>query len=481
MSSITPVGPKAPVQAKVLSERSERALALQNEAHASKRKMKVLEEEEFVEKLEKIIERDFFPYLETVRKQSEYLDALDSQNSIRIAEAEKQLGKTPHVEVGDTPSKEGWDDEDWIKNTPGPSKVPSRTSEKEAKLKKELEGVSLSQFMARYTSEDNDSFTQIMKTNEQKRREKLDWIYKHEQDEEKSAKSDSALMPPPATPFAVTDGRSSKPLDTWKYKAHNTVMYYPEGASLTDQEIQDLKDSHVKVQHSATRLGTRPWGTSINMNMATTAAASSASQQTKGDGFWNGVVEKVGINGKQSWEIASSPKVNGFSFVATPSPRPGVGDSPLMTWGEVDSTPYLIDSAGDTSKFRMKAPSEREKLAHSLAERAAAAKKKQKAMKTVQDNFTHGTVPQSPRFTGLSPAAKRLAVGKLGISRGVDKKLMASYSPSPSQSSKERFATPVSVVAPFPSPSPRLFATKTPDSGSSDAPKIRKAKASDFF
>ncbi|OQR75231.1 protein DGCR14-like [Tropilaelaps mercedesae] len=472
--STTPVGAKA---LKVWSERSGKALAI-GEQITKRPKLKILEEEEFVERVEKIIERDFFPYLETVRKQSDYLDALESQDSIRIAEAEKQLGKTPQVDVGHTPSKEDWDDEDWIKNTPGPSK-PVSQNDKEDKLKKELAGISLSEFMAKNTSEDNDSFGQIMAIAEEKRRQKLDWIYKPEQEQHAidgdQTKTDTALMPPPGAPLALTDARSSKQLDSWRYRAHNSVMYYPVGAPLTDREVQNLKDSQTKIIHGATRLSVRPWSTLTNPKVEPAAP-----QQPKGDGFWNGVIEKVGIDGKQSWEIAS-PKVNGFSFVATPSPRPGVGESPLMTWGEVESTPYLIDASGDSSKFHMKEPSEREKLAFSLAEKVSLAKKKQKSLKVAQDHCAHGSTPQSPRFSGLSPAAKRLAVGKLGINRGADRKLIASYTPSPGQNLTGRFDTPSSRVTPFPSPSPQLFVTKTPETNASIAPQVKKPKASDFF
>ena len=40
-----------------------------------KRKVKVLDEDEYVEKLEKIIERDFFPEIDKLKARSEYIDA----------------------------------------------------------------------------------------------------------------------------------------------------------------------------------------------------------------------------------------------------------------------------------------------------------------------------------------------------------------------------------------------------------------------
>jgi len=40
------------------------------------------------------------------------------------------------------------------------------------------------------------------------------------------------------------------------------------------------------------------------------------------------------------------PTVGGYGFVSTPTPAPGVEESPMMTWGEIEGTPFLLD-AGD--------------------------------------------------------------------------------------------------------------------------------------
>lgn len=37
--------------------------------------------------------------------------------------------------------------------------------------------------------------------------------------------------------------------------------------------------------------------------------------------------------------------MNGYSFVTAPSPIPGVDASPLMTWGEVEGTPFQLDGS----------------------------------------------------------------------------------------------------------------------------------------
>ena len=55
---------------------------------------------------------------------------------------------------------------------------------------------------------------------------------------------------------------------------------------------------------------------------------------------------KIGHDGKEMLP-SDSPNVNGYGFVGTPSPAPGVADSPMMTWGEIDSTPSRLDINND--------------------------------------------------------------------------------------------------------------------------------------
>ena len=85
----------------------------------------------------------------------------------------------------------------------------------------------------------------------------------------------------------------------------------------------------------------------------------------------------VDVDGK---EIKSNapPNVNGFEFMKTPSPAPGVGDSPLMTWGEIEGTPFRLDgsdtpmqlsSSIGVGAFQLQPVSERDRIGHKLAEK----------------------------------------------------------------------------------------------------------------
>lgn len=55
---------------------------------------------------------------------------------------------------------------------------------------------------------------------------------------------------------------------------------------------------------------------------------------------------RIGVDGTS---LTSEKPSGQYSFVATPSPRPGemAGESPLMTWGEIEGTPFRLDG-GDT-------------------------------------------------------------------------------------------------------------------------------------
>ena len=128
----------------------------------------VLEEDEYTAALSQIIARDFFPslvgtdYIES-QKPSRGL----SDTAISIQQTPLQLGDTPFMRPGETPCFP-------IHNDEGPVR-------KKRKLEKEEGGVntdiSLDDFQARYTSEDNASFTSILNDENTQRKERYKWAY----------------------------------------------------------------------------------------------------------------------------------------------------------------------------------------------------------------------------------------------------------------------------------------------------------------
>ena len=55
----------------------------------------------------------------------------------------------------------------------------------------------------------------------------------------------------------------------------------------------------------------------------------------------------MGVDGKDVVERTGTPSINGYKLmkVADATPQIAPGESPMMTWGEVESTPYRLEGA----------------------------------------------------------------------------------------------------------------------------------------
>lgn len=136
--------------------------------------MRVLEEDEYIQRLGEIIRRDFFPDLSLLEAQYEYLVALEQNDLEGVALASKKLD-------GLHKPKEG---------------------------KEEL---SLSEFQQRFTSEDNASFEHILEDMNRKRQQKFKWILEQKEEYEK-------------TQLAIVE-RGERNIGTWKHTSKNMLMY----------------------------------------------------------------------------------------------------------------------------------------------------------------------------------------------------------------------------------------------------------------
>lgn len=158
-------------------------------------------------------------------------------------------------------------------------------------------------------------------------------------------------------------------------------------------------------------------------------------------------MNRVGIDGNTLAESVRAADRNAFGFVKTPSPHPGVAESPLMTWGELEGTPFRLDGS-DTPfnsvagpSFHIAETSKRESIAFALAEKAGERMREQKAKalearKNIASPYIRSTLD---RLASMSPAAKRLASSRIGV--------RDSYlTPSPRSSSSHKSATPSPLV-----------------------------------
>ncbi|XP_015113525.1 splicing factor ESS-2 homolog [Diachasma alloeum] len=377
---------------------------------SKKFKAKILDEDAYVERMGKIIERDFFPDLEKLKAQNDYLEALEQNDVKKMRELyEKYSSGRPATERVSSPATF----ETPLREEPGDvsdreSVITKSGSALETGIR---DKIGLDGFLSTHTSEDNASFEEMMEEAEKRQRIKYSWLYDVEEKSKILAIEANKVV-------TIENGKTKKPLslDTWSYKNKNYIMYVPDGVELTPDEKVEMAKRKQEVVHDNTRLTVNPFNEKQNKETINELAKS---QSKANDG-------KIGVDGK---EIVRNPtpRVNGFSFVATPSPRPGECDSPFMTWGQIEGTPFRLDG-GDTPlfrsnqgpSFRMAEPPKREKIALQLAEKAGERHRdrKSKALEAARRSFATPS-PRSlstiDRLSSMSPAARRLATQKLKI------------------------------------------------------------------
>lgn len=214
--------------------------------------VKVLDEDTFIEKLEKIIEKDFFPDLERLKVKQAYYEAIKANDYNKIKELhtkynnllaksdpDKSATTTPsmtprYFDGGSTPTFVQAKSGKKTTETPYANEEPPVFSSESSQVNEKPfnEEISLDKFLSQNTSEDNVSFDVLMHDSKKEERKKVHQSWLFEKEKLHQLKYDEALM------LENGDSRKNndvtKSLDTWTYKSKNTLMYIP-GLSQTSR------------------------------------------------------------------------------------------------------------------------------------------------------------------------------------------------------------------------------------------------------
>ncbi|VDK80596.1 unnamed protein product [Litomosoides sigmodontis] len=401
----------------------------------------VLPEDKYIGRLQEIIERDYFPELPKLKAQKEYLDAVAANDLTKIRELQlrystkRTVRRTSPTTTVNSPSI-------FDPNTPTPSSsyTGSRVGKNDEgsfiKKKKSHGNLTIDAYLSKFTSEDNASFEELALLHKKKEQIRNAWMYeaetKHNEEfvtrgNELIKAADEQIMTSLAP--GATEGKP-KELDNWSYKARNLVHFHPEEAPLTlDEHLRRQKANQRIINKSATRFSEE-----INKEKKQITALKGTLQQVVNAG-------KMDITGRE----AGISKSGTMGLITTPSPAPGVEESPFMTWGEIEGTPFRLDAsdmAVPTSAPAFKIPEIpiREKIAQSITETVAKRyhDKRKVAMRQVEKHHTKtprfGSVHTSEKLTTMSPAARRLAAHGLGIRLSSDRELKINFNYTPSRS-----------------------------------------------
>lgn len=451
----------------------------------------VLDEDSYVEALEKIIERDYFPDISKLRDRLDWLEAIKTGDPVLIRDAqlkiiERRAGKK--VTAADATNT----------HTPGSTFMRNFTPFDEFDVKTPQnpglsvaegdpdEGVGgggvdtslgLDQFLRRYTSEDNHSFSKILEKVNRKRKERFGYLNEGEKDDVEAIED--------AKRERITDGygTSYQPpstLEGWNYTAKNLLMYHPADRGevpLTQEEMAvRLKGMAKEINRANTRfhgkmMDSRPkedGGVEVLYTpvAGATPVPMSLREQEKLKKYDLEDLRKT----PNPFYLESEKKAeNGYSFVKTPSPAPGVDESPFITWGEIEGTPLRLDledmpidigGSADGPHYKIPSAPARDAKAHSLSREAARKLRERSQMfrkPPLASPVRGGSA--SPSMRTLSPAAQKFVRNAIAkSSSSVDETLRASYRGSSpalatprSGRSVSRFARDASMVSRSPS------------------------------
>ncbi|KAI6802699.1 hypothetical protein KC332_g15184 [Hortaea werneckii] len=418
-----------------------------------KRPPKVIDEDVYADALSHIVARDFFPGLLETEAQQEYMQALDSKNTNWIREAGRRLTQvmTPGPDrrsrmaratsltprrstgVGDTPRG-------WVGETPARTPKTEVKNDFAPEEKPEVDvNMSLSAFQAKYTSEDNESFNELLDKQNLKRASTYAFFHAgnkipsaqqiaHRARERKALEAASgnpsnALITKNAAGEerqAVAPARPSQDLSTRpstvnsfpdRQGPRNHFMFGPEG----------IEDTHTTYfQAAEARSNAPPKSVTYNATRFQPSAAKVDDPVPPSPSI-SAIDAAIGrrsqkpADSEPGYSGAETPRVAGYSFVdADPTPSElgvPVTDEEADAAEQRSAMAFLPkpDETGP-NPFKVQEQSKREDIRDKLVEKADAGRRKAGRLEQLQKlgvtNAT-GRTP-TPRFsTAPTPGGKK--------------------------------------------------------------------------
>ena len=322
----------------------------------------VMEEDDFVAALERIIGRDFFPDLPKLREQLDWLDGVSPKDAAlarRIIMSEQRGWGALGAGAGSSASEQAADDG---------HDAPELDSAQDS-------GLSLSAFVAAHTSEDNESFQQLLHKMQEAHRSSYWWVYEGAAaphliladgtrlDKETAAAMEVAAAAKPR----IGDGRSGM-AELWPYRSRNQLMFPPQLAesceisrvsgettaalmlenSLGSDDLQPARSTALALIKSGSRVGAAVRAPRVIQHSATRLQhvhdrAAGHLQATSGsapspfevpDSERSSVAGLNALDGRQAADAKRSDLQELVPM--TPVYEPGAGgDEPVMTWGQI--------------------------------------------------------------------------------------------------------------------------------------------------
>ena len=453
-----------------------------------KRKLlvKVLPEEEYEEALDHIITRDYFPALPFMTGEHSALKKPKNEDS-------------PSLDY----SYEGgsFEDDD---ETPQHRQQAGRQAREDISQPSEAElagsqrhDLSLNDFVKFHTSEDNKAFDDIQQKDEEKRKQKYAWMYEQE-------KFNRQLLE-----LHGSDPNRSGVVAMWKYKAKNMLMHpAPAGEPGKDDpdDPTDLASTDPLLIEGPPDLGAKVDPESVRIVPENTRFP---------DDFFNAPKPKDLLADQQSDHPGATPQVNGYKLMRSPDVDPesresGMDASPLITWGDVLSTPlHLREEDTEPEQlskktFQVPPTPSREELGMRLSQQASRAIRKReqakhggKSTNNRRDRSSRQRIGSSvraspsplnrhlgsstPRTPQLSPAGLRLLQARQGSSHktkskrkgnGFDAQLRASYTPTLAHLPGSARGSSSSSSSSSRSSSKRAYRLNTPNALLTPSPRI---------